>query len=251
LAKKIILALDFDGVIANNLRERTIIAFKAFNALGEKLELNKQNEKKVIEAAFLVQGIRDLYSLLECIKKNPREKFSEKHLKIFQRKRNRKKNKDFEEEFKRQRKLLMKNKEYWMSLQFAYSGIKRVIEKLGKKVLIVIVTSKPKRFAVELIKNYGLKIDSKKIFDKGFAEGKATALKKISKIFNIPLKRIVLVDDLLENLIGVKRIGAIPLMAEWGYSRKKDIKKAKLFGIKTVKKPEELLKIVERLYQNY
>jgi len=249
---KKIVALDFDGVVSDSVYECYVMAMRAFKDLGGKLTESSEIEKEFKKARPLVKVAEDYYVILKMIEENPKidfdsitsEKFSAekgKHKQKFE---------EFNKKFYQNRSEMQKKDEKgWYKLLKEMPGVAKETKKIMKKKKVVIATTRDRDSTAKLLKNYGIEIAPEDIVSKEVFPDKRDQLRLISVKYDVPIKNIVLVDDLLDQVKSVKGIGAKAAMADWGYSTPTQRKEAEEEGIPVIQK-EDFSKQVMQILQN-
>ena len=121
----------------------------------------------------------------------------------------------------------------WLRLNPLYNGVSQLLNRLIREKNIFIVSTK-KEFIIEILINNRINFDSNKIF---YANGisKVTIVKEIIDDYNVNPIDFVFVDDYVNTLLEVKKIGCKCLLANWGYNTEKEQKLALDKEIKILK----------------
>ena len=249
---KKIVALDFDGVVSDSVYECYVMAMKAFRDLGGKLTESSEIEKEFKKARSLVKVAEDYYVILKMIEENPKIDFDSITNEKFNAEKEKYKQKfeEFNKKFYQHRSEMQKKDEHgWYNLLREMPGVAKETKKIMKKKKVVIATTRDRDSTAKLLKNYGIEIAPEDIVSKEVFPDKRDQLRVISVKYNVPIKNIILVDDLLDQVKSVKGIGAKAAMADWGYSTPTQRKEAKKEGIPVIQK-EDFSKQVMQILQN-
>ena len=73
--KKIVIAVDFDGVIIDSLKESFLQSVSAYTAMGGNVLGSSKNEKKFRDAKYLAASADTYYTILRLIQQNPNVNF--------------------------------------------------------------------------------------------------------------------------------------------------------------------------------
>ena len=146
-----------------------------------------------------------------------------------------------------ERKSLQKNMTQWYTLSTRYRGIRRAVKKLQKDgKTVVVVTLRNRGAVIPLLQKYGIPIHSENVFDSTKAGTKRELLEMAAKQKNIPVEKIVLVDDTLKQLELAKNLGASAAYAKWGYGKTPRREMAGK-GITMVRRPRGMRRTVRRI----
>ncbi|MCX6819434.1 MAG: HAD hydrolase-like protein, partial [Candidatus Aenigmarchaeota archaeon] len=154
----------------------------------------------------------------------------------------------FANAFHAMRKILQdKDYDKWFSLNRIFPGIKNVIDKLSKKFLIVVISTKDFHSISTTFDRVGIDIDKDNIFSKEISENKADQIKNICKKFSVKPGKIFFLDDQPKHLEGVKKLGVKTALAGWGYNNDMQKAYAKRLGIPIIDKSDELEEVIKSL----
>jgi phosphoglycolate phosphatase-like HAD superfamily hydrolase len=248
-----LIAFDFDGVIGDSVYECYLQSIKGFKELGGKLTDTKEVEKSFRKARPFVKVAEDYDVVLRMIEANPKIDFDSVTQKDFEnaKAKNKADYAKFKELFLANRKaMIAKSESDWFKTQADFPGVVKNINKLiDKGYKIVIATTKDKPSVAKLLKQYKSNIKEEDIVSKELFEDKAKQLKFISLKYDVPAKDILFVDDMVEQVKIVKTLGVPVVMADWGYSTKKQRDEAQMNGIPLVEK-EALYNKVNEMTQD-
>jgi len=232
------IVFDFDGVVANTAHECYIVCVKTFRQMGEEIKDSGANEKKFMILRPYVRFADDFYPVMKLIQagkyvrnitlsnfKNLRKKYD-------------KESKKFHDIFYENREMLKKTGiKKWIALNRSYPGTVSAVRKLSKKYRIMIATNKDLDSTFRILNHLKTGIKRSDIIPKEFSLTKADKIRKISKKLKIPLKDIIFIEDVLENLEEVKKkLPAVKLaLVEWGYSTPEQRRQARKMGIKIIR----------------
>ena len=227
-----VLALDFDGVIADTEHECYIISIPAFRRMHEEIENTARTRTEFRKARPYVKHADCYYTILKILQ-DPKATFDNISFEMFAKERdnNKKKGKEFHKLFYKEREKLQKNMDEWIKLNLPFDGIPNIIKRLMKSFPIVVVTAKDKNATQLLLNSYGLHIEKNNILSKEFSMDKKDCMRFISNKFNVTLDKIIFVEDNLEQLMNVSELGVKFIMVSWGYSSQEQRKDAQDMGI--------------------
>lgn len=236
--KKVLIAFDFDGVLFDNLYERFIVALNAFNAMGSNLKKTKKLYKGYLEGPGFSADASDLYLYFKLFfeKKRPPTKKEARQAKIILEKQK----EFFVKLFYLEREKLVKKigLKKWVSLHKPFlkpiNSFKKLVQ--DKRFVVIIVTRKDFKSVKRLLKAFKINLGKNFVFSRETGKNKQEQLRKACKTFGIPLKKTILIDDMVLQVFHVKKIGVTPVLAGWGYASKQELKKARKKGVKVLPK---------------
>ncbi len=111
----------------------------------------------------------------------------------------------------------------WLSLHQFYEGVLEKLNKvLASSTKLYIITTKEGRFVQQLLKDQGLEVPETAIYGKEVKRPKAETLQEILKIHSENAENLWFVEDLLKTLQSVANVAnlqAVKLyLAAWGYN---------------------------------
>lgn len=238
ITKDFIIALDFDGVLWDSVDEACYTGYRAYKILEGDIKAEyKLLKEQFRKGRFFVKAANDCFIIFYLLKQNPGIDFlnfpGDKFYSL--RDKLREKTELFTEIFYKERYMLQ-NEDFnnWLSMQKAYDEVNKEFPLIKESFLDTIICStKDEETIIKVLKHTGL---SCKVYGRGNSLKKSDILINISEEKNVSPERIILVDDILENLIEVKKAGINAMMAEWGYNNKKEQKKAQKYHIPILKK---------------
>lgn len=230
-----VIALDFDGVVADTENECYVISIPAFRRMGEKIEDNKHVRREFRKGRPYVKHADCYYTVLKILQ-DPKANFGSISLEEFSKERdkNKKKGEEFHKLFYVERAKLQKSMKKWIKLNPPFEEPAQAVKRLTKSFPIVIVTSKDKLSTKLLLESYGLHAEDDNILPKEFSMDKRDHMKFIADKFGVSLNDIVFVEDNLEQLLRVKELGVKLVLVDWGYNTSEQRKDAKKQGVKVV-----------------
>jgi len=238
-----ILALDFDGVIAESSFEVFVVSWNTYLKFSqsklidrpftfEQLDYFKQPTEVSNKFHYLRSYAKSADELIVCfylIENNIEvNSIKEFHIQLDNYK---DKLKQFWKEFYVQRGIIQKDINKWLSLENAFPVIIDAVNKLNQFYKVVILTNKNIAGVMPTAKHYGLKINKEDIFDTSLGNDKRIKLKLIKEKYNVEYEDILFVDDVLENLEIAKPTGVKLFLATWFNKNKEHHKLALKQGI--------------------
>jgi len=228
---KSVLCLDFDGVIVDSIDECFLTAYNSyfvFTGRQENVitEINKTDNivyKEFLKNRYLVRPAREYYVLMKLLFNYPGKislkRFSEEvtmSSELLS---------DFEKIFFSTRKeFIQSNKEKWLSLHRLYSEFSDTWEQVKKIYKVFIVTNKNVEAVNTLFEHFKIKIAKKNIYGYEKVKSKNETVKHIASLLNIPLNKVLFVDDSPQTIKELTEKGIRAYLAEWGYFSQKKLK---------------------------
>lgn len=241
-----VLALDFDGVMADSQMECLFVGFNSylklhkntrlfggqkftfenFNKIKKKCKKTTESYKKlrpyVIDAfcwfvilRIIENGIKiKNQSHYNQIRKRLMKKNYEKYIDYF-----------YNERYSLQKKSLKK----WLGLETPFKKIISGIKKLESRYAIAIATNNKMKGIQGFLAKY--KIKPKVIADSNISTDKKKQLEHIKNKLNVNFDGIYFVDDQARHFPKVLRLGVHCYLATWGYNAKKQQEEAKSQGV--------------------
>lgn len=235
--QKVVVALDFDGVIMDSLGDSFFQSVLAFKEMGGEVQASRAVEKQFRAGRALAEGAGSYFTLLRLIQENPRIDFRKMARAAFDaelQKDGPAKGLRFDRLVTKNRQVLAeKNPEKWFALQRVFPGVKRLVGNLQKKHEVFFASGKDKQLIVRLLERNDFNIPEKNIV----SGNKAEQLRKISRAAGVPLGRVILVDDSLGFLREAKKIGGEAALAKWGYCSRAQRRQARREGIARLRVP--------------
>ena len=258
-----ILALDFDGVVVESNLEILFISLNTYLRFnpsskilyGKKLTLNNcqkifKKEKRLVDKfnkyRSFMRNAYDSYPLWHAIENKIELKNQDDLDKI--------KNRISKKILSRFFMALYNNRHYyqkkdfqsWLGLILPYKKIINNIKKLSN-AKILILSTRDNISIIYTLKEFGINIKKEDIIGNDFGVNKKENMARIIKEYRTKPEDIVFIDDLLVQLLPIKKLGVNCFLATWRRRSIADIKKAKKEGIKTLTQGNFYKKISEAL----
>ncbi|NIA30450.1 MAG: hypothetical protein GWP06_11135 [Actinobacteria bacterium] len=232
-----VLALDFDGVIANSISECLVVGHNAFAAFKRRSdiidELGGLDEQRIAESKRLRNFIRSgedyVYINLAIEKKADiqnqadfdhfTEKFSglrPTFFDIFYRERERFSN---------------EQRQKWIQLNPLYAGIKEFLRRFSPKDHLFIITTKKIYFVNLVLSAQKITLPESHLFHANSSIPKKEIISGLLKSHRIAPQHFYFVDDQVDTLLKVRNVGVHCIFAEWGYNNTEQKEKALQAGI--------------------
>ncbi len=221
LEKRRVVAFDVDGTIADTAYECYIQSIATWPDVGGKLKSSPLVEKQFLTARPLITKREHFFTVLRMIEENPNINFNN----ITQKQMNEafakdaEKSKPFSAQYMVHREAMIKNDPVrWARLNRSFPKIAQAIKRARKYADIYIATTKDRKSTIELLGRYGIAIPPEKVIAVDFSKDKREQLKEISKRSGMPIHRIVLVEDAIEQVKAAREVGAKAMLYQRGYS---------------------------------
>ena len=250
---KQVLALDFDGVIADSLMECLFVGFNTYIHFnkdtrlfgGQKLtfenfnDLTEKNSKAVNIYKELRPYVIDAfcyYVIAHIIDNNITVK-TQDHYGQIREKLKQNIHQDFIKIFYEQRKCLIDtNFDEWMGLIRPFDNIIDAIKKLRSKFMLAVATNN-RAFTIEaFMKKFDITPDI--ITDSSLSVDKKLQIDNIKSRLNVGFEDIHFVDDQVKNFNNVFPLGVKCYVANWGYTTKEQLEEAKSKDIKILEQDD-------------
>lgn len=247
-----VLALDFDGVIADSQLECLFVGFNSYLKLnkntrlfgGKKFTFNNFNNikkkykktiKKYKNLRPYVIGAFSWYVILYIIENNVKIKHQNQFNNVREKLiRNCDKyvNYFYDERYSLQKKSYKK----WFKLEASFKKIIDGTKKLEKRYIITIATNNKRKSIYGLLKKY--KINPKIIADSNISLNKKKQLERIKKELKVNFNEIHFVDDQVKHFPRLLKLGVNCYLATWGYNNKSQRQEAKKLGVVMLKEDD-------------
>lgn len=241
-----VLALDFDGVIANTIIDNFFTSFNVYlkfnpgTQLLNGIPLTFDNVKQsILQNKDIFKQFRSFcsfvtkanqYIIAFYIIERKEKVRNQLEFDVFCKSFHETTLNSFQDEFYVERKRLQSlDLDKWYGLSAPFKDIIAEIKKLTGNIFLV--TNRDKDSTIKLTGMFDLTIDEDKIIHKDFGINKAEKLTTLSEKLNIGKQDIVFVDDILKHVLAVKQAGFNAFLATWGFSTEEQQKFAEQNGI--------------------
>lgn len=219
--EKFLVAFDFDGTLADNLEERYLVSLRAYRALGGELQDSAKTWQGYLACLPAFSGAEDLWPIYRVLERWKGGKI-QGLLEAVEREKKRAGKKELESfhaEFFRQREHLKKElgMKKWQGLYQAYREAVQAFRHFNAHPdsVAIIASKKDTRSLLQLCKVIGIPASRSRVFGKEFHTDKVRQLEEAGKRFDVPLERMVLVDDKESNLENVQEVGVKGFLPGW------------------------------------
>lgn len=129
-------------------------------------------------------------------------------------------------------RLSTRDPEGWRALMGPYPEFLRVLERRASDTRLVIATAKDRRSVGMLLRDYGIDdlFGADRVFDKETGVHKDAHLRQIGAAFGVAYHEIVFVDDKVNHLDAVAKLGVCCALAGWGYNGAREAAQARARG---------------------
>lgn len=235
-----VIALDFDGVIANSVHECFLVSYWAYKGV-ERIDSDMFNlddnrtKESFMKFRYLVGPADEYYYLMETIEdgtdsNNDFLTHYEKNKQLHQAAGRR-----FFDRFYMIRKQMQDRfAQQWIELNRLYPGMERIIEMACSEERLYITSTKDEASIDLVLRENGLAVPFDSILGKSFSLDKKVQIQRIISKSGRQPGSICFIDDNPTHLIRVKPLGVNCLLARWGYNTPQGRQHAEEQGIKSI-----------------
>jgi len=227
-----LLAFDFDGVVWNSVDECFFVGYPVFRKKDGEIDGSEAALlKKFREGRYLAKTGDDFYIIFHIIQENPNIDFGEVSFEEFRglREKHPVEMLDFADSFYNERKR-MKEEELskWLYWQEPYKPVLEQLPGLKEQFFdLAICSTKDEASIRMLLERHG---QNYSVYGREHSKFKPDQMIALSREKGIALEKIIFIDDLPENLRHVEKIGAMPVLADWGYNNPGGREEARKLG---------------------
>ena len=243
-ASRDILALDFDGVIADSIEECLVVghnAYTRFQGEGQALESLQQLAPAIARAAremrnFIRFGEDYVYihmALSQAAAITNQLEFDDFL----------DKNQTVREEFRRlfyaeRLRFLEEQPGQWLHLNPFYAGVRTFLRDFRPRERLYIITTKKTTYVERILDNAGIDLLPGHIFLADKDRSKTEIIAELLGRHKQKPKRFYFIDDQVDTLLKAQSTGVRLLLAKWGYTNDNQVKMARNAGI-TILEPDD------------
>ncbi|HEY3997772.1 MAG TPA: hypothetical protein VGO93_02825 [Candidatus Xenobia bacterium] len=228
-----ILALDFDGVVWDSVGESFQVASKAWAKLHGPVPVGAEAGFRA--GRWLVRTGHDFYMLMRLLAEDPTQDLAHYDKARFQARLAQRPDRAdaFDKVFYAVREEERENHpEYWAALQRPFPQFMAAWPALREAFRKVAITTTKDEASVHfLLARVGIEMP---VLAKEFSREKDDQVRHLAAEQSVPLNQVILLDDLLDNLATVRRVGARAALATWGYNTPAEHQEALAAGIPLV-----------------
>jgi FMN phosphatase YigB (HAD superfamily) len=218
----LMLAMDFDGVIADSISECAVAGYNGYEAYRGNNDRIKTPEEipsdKLIKFRSMRPYIRsgeDYVYLFQALNDgfiiDTQDEFDEFQSAFFDR------IASYRRLFNAARQMLITNNyDAWIALNPLYPGMSAFLQSIHNKVHIV--STKPSKYILEILKANGIILNLKQVHEAGKDKSKTSIINSLMQDYQLEPLNITFIDDHLDTLRKVKSTGVRCLLAGWGYN---------------------------------
>jgi len=234
---KDILALDFDGVIADSINECLVVghnSFAAFEGRDDKIdELRVLDEQLVAESKRLRDFIRsgEDYVYIDLAVREKADIQNQADFDRFTEKFSDLRPTFFDIFYRERERFSNEQRQKWIQLNPLYPGMKEFLHRFSPKEHLFIITTK-KTFFVDLILSaHKINLPEAHLFHANSSLPKKMIISDLMKAHSIDPHHFYFVDDQVDTLLKVRDAGVHCVFAEWGYNNVEQKEKALQAGV--------------------
>ena len=233
------IAFDKDGVLVDSIRE----IFHECVVVYGKIDESKENFSKFKFFYPFAKRAEDLYPVMSLIESNKPvdgvvklDGYDSDAARVFK------------EKFYASRKHLIETDfENWLKMIKPFKFAIKAANSISEKYNTFISTNADMFSTLKQVDIFGIQIPKENIISKEVSTDKIVHMKAIAKKKAINLSDIVFVDNSIENLKSIKKLGCVIALASWD-TNYKQIEEAEKMGISTLRK-SKLIEQIEELMQ--
>ncbi len=220
-----LLAMDFDGVIADSISECAVVGYNGYEAYcGNNItiktpqEINTDQLNKFRTMRPYIRSGEDYIYLFQALNDSinidSQEDYDEFQIEYIDRK------ETYYQLFYSARQTLMtSNRDNWIALNPLYNGMGEFLQSLQYKIHIV--STKASKYIIEILKFNGIEFNPKLVHEAGRGLSKTDIIIKLMHEYNLSPSNMVFIDDHLDTLHKVESVSARCMLAGWGYNTNK------------------------------
>ncbi len=222
--EKRVLALDFDGVIVDSIKECYVSGYNAFqaylnipNKIYSSSQIPQDSFKKFKLLRKYIKYGRDYVFIFNIIKagvqinnQNDFDDFIQKHDYLSNK---------FDELFY-QKRLILFRQHYatWIELNPFYNGMQSLLKNPPQEVSVFIISTKRSEFIDAILKESDISAYADCIYASNEKFTKAMVVKEILEISKLKPENFYFVDDQINNVAQVAQTKVKSILALWGYT---------------------------------
>ena len=222
--KRRVLALDFDGVIVDSIKECYVSGYNAFqdymnmpNKIYKSSQISQDNFKQFELLREYVNFGQDYVFIFEIIKSGAHinhqidfDDFIQDHEHLSSK---------FDELFYQER-LILFNLHYplWIELNPFYDGLQNLLKNPPKGVSVYIISTKRSEFIDAILKENNILAYDEHIYASNEEYTKVMIVKELLKIASVKPRDFYFVDDQIKNVTQVAQTQVNSILALWGYN---------------------------------
>lgn len=243
-----LLALDFDGVISDSAPEAFVVALRTYADLRPDAKIAAQARQFAGARAPALEAVRgnDVYAaFLEIMPLGNRAEDYAVILSALEAERAVPDQaaydglraecdpawlRDFHKRFYRERQALAESDpDGWLALMGPYPRFVELLRRSSGRVILSIATAKDRRSVRTLLRAYGIDdlFDDERVLDKEAGVSKSVHMELLQRRFDCAYEQITFIDDKVNHLDDVARLGVRCGLACWGYNGEREAELAR------------------------
>jgi len=231
-AENDMLALDFDGVIADSIIECLIVGYNAYidySGLTEKIEnLNIIEVKDIIKAKRMRNFIRsgeDYVYIQLAISKNI-EITNQENFDDFLNNNHQLKETFFNLFYQERERFSTERTISWIQSNPLYSGMDRFLKEYSGNIPLCIISTKQAEYIHRILKGHHIPFPGKNIYHANQKRSKRIIIQELLHKYDVEPSHFHFVDDQVDTLIKVEPSGVHCYLAGWGYNNEEQKNRA-------------------------
>ncbi len=218
------LVLDFDGVISDSARESFAVSLRSYLQLRPESELRERSEQELYRAFVDLMPLGNRaedYGVVLTALERGRELADQQSYDAFRAEHDPAWLAEYHERFYSVR-LVMSQQDPagWLALMKPYRPLLEVLRRRTGEAAYAIATSKDRRSVRTLINHYRIDdlFPEQRIMDKELGARKTVHLKRLRDALAVDYAEMTFVDDKVNHLDAVRRLGVRCALATWGFN---------------------------------
>jgi len=245
-----VVALDFDGVIAESAHEAFVVAARAYLRLRPESRLRAELAVAAADSPT-IEEVEDCPRFAEFVRLIPLGNRAEDYgvtLEILESAAEVATQRDYDEvmaaqdrawleryhrEFYRVRGELMDGRSaVWRALQRPYPGVPELLRRQAARARLAIATAKDRASTRALLRDWRLDeaFPERFLLDKEIGRSKRAHLEELQRRCGVPFGEITFVEDKVSHLESVSPLGVRCVLAGWGYNGPPERRRAAALG---------------------
>jgi phosphoglycolate phosphatase-like HAD superfamily hydrolase len=229
-----VLVFDFDGVISDSAREAFAVALRTYSSLrpDSTLEQNEDLYAGFLELMPLGNRAEDYAVILAALEEGARIG-DQSAYDSFYRQQDPEQLRIFHEQFYRARTSWAQgDPEGWRQMLRPYPEVLEVLHRRSSQVILAIATAKDGGSVRMLLRDYGIESLFREdlVLDKETGVSKRSHLEHLQQSLEVPFAAVTFVDDKVNHLDQVARLGVRCGLAAWGYNGSREWEAARGAG---------------------
>ncbi len=235
-----LLALDFDGVIADSAAEAFVVALRTYRVVfGERCGFGSEAEHDAQLFARFVEGMplgnrAEDYAVCLSAIDGGIPIADQAAYDAFYASQGAASLRAFHRRFYKERAAwAAADPTGWLACMPPYAGIPELLRRCRDNVQLAIATAKDRRSVAQLLAHYGIGelFPEPWVLDKEVGVRKRSHLEWLAREAGLPFAELTFVDDKLNHLEDVAELGVRCVLAAWGYNGAREHEAARARGL--------------------